>query len=70
MVADAKLKEVKSAVLNQQENSCANCGVDFSEDDLPEFRYLLPPDEGGDESEENIEALCSRCFGDVGAEKL
>lgn len=67
---DDKLVRIQSLVLEQQQNSCSNCGIDFSSDDVPRFRYVLPPDQGGEVSEDNVEAVCSTCFEESASEPL
>jgi 5-methylcytosine-specific restriction endonuclease McrA len=61
-------KPSRSDILERQDNSCANCGIDFSADDIPRFRYLIPLAYGGQESEDNIEAVCTRCFEESGSD--
>ena len=64
----AKDAPTKANVLELQDNTCANCGLDFSEEEPPRFRYLLPPSGGGENIEDNVEAVCKRCFSESGSE--
>ncbi len=61
-------EDLKKALLVRQDNSCANCGLEFSEDEMPLFRYVIPPSQGGDESEDNIESVCKRCLEESGSD--
>lgn len=64
--ADRNRAEFRQALLHRQDNSCANCGLEFSEDEMPFFRYVIPPSQGGDTSEDNVEPVCKRCLEESG----
>jgi len=56
-------KSIKNEVLVQQDYKCANCGSKLPA--RKHFHHITPVSEGGDNSIDNVEALCPNCHSEI-----
>jgi hypothetical protein len=50
-------------ILNMQNNKCAECGREFTENDMPTRDHIIPVSLGGGLTFGNVQALCRTCNG-------